>query len=88
MAAYRSALLAGADCIEIDVSRSADGFLFALHDRFVELPTHLDDICFHLLHAYCSNFYSSNYHEKSYISFKLVSQIDKEIWRPKSTREK
>ncbi|XP_057532612.1 glycerophosphodiester phosphodiesterase GDPD4 isoform X1 [Amaranthus tricolor] len=33
MAAYRSALLAGADCIEIDVSRSADGFLFALHDR-------------------------------------------------------
>ncbi|KAH9625895.1 hypothetical protein KSS87_003409 [Heliosperma pusillum] len=33
VAAYRSALHARVDCIEIDVSRSADGFLFALHDR-------------------------------------------------------
>lgn len=33
MAAYRSALHSRADCIEIDVSRSADGILFALHDR-------------------------------------------------------
>ncbi|XP_074272614.1 glycerophosphodiester phosphodiesterase GDPD4 [Silene latifolia] len=33
VAAYRSALRARVDCIEIDVSRSADGFLFALHDR-------------------------------------------------------
>ncbi|KAK9757525.1 hypothetical protein RND81_01G168400 [Saponaria officinalis] len=33
MAAYHSALLARVDCIEIDVSRSADGILFALHDR-------------------------------------------------------
>ncbi|KAL2893922.1 Glycerophosphodiester phosphodiesterase GDPD4 [Bienertia sinuspersici] len=33
MAAYRSALHSQADCIEIDVSRSADGVLFALHDR-------------------------------------------------------
>ncbi|KAL9247633.1 hypothetical protein vseg_021046 [Gypsophila vaccaria] len=33
MAAYRSALRARVDCIEIDVSRSADRVLFALHDR-------------------------------------------------------
>lgn len=33
MAAYRIALDSQADCIEIDVSRSSDGVLFALHDR-------------------------------------------------------
>ncbi|XP_048498646.1 glycerophosphodiester phosphodiesterase GDPD4 isoform X2 [Beta vulgaris subsp. vulgaris] len=32
-AAYRSALHSRADCIEIDVSLSADGVLYALHDR-------------------------------------------------------
>ncbi|KAF8405664.1 hypothetical protein HHK36_007740 [Tetracentron sinense] len=32
MAAYRIALLSQVDCIEIDVSRSSDGVLFALHD--------------------------------------------------------
>ncbi|CAN1178744.1 Glycerophosphodiester phosphodiesterase GDPD4 [Linum perenne] len=31
--AYRSALRSQVDCIEIDVSRSSDGVLFALHDR-------------------------------------------------------
>ncbi|XP_044511894.1 glycerophosphodiester phosphodiesterase GDPD4 isoform X2 [Mangifera indica] len=33
MDAYRSAIHSQADCIEIDVSRSLDGVLFALHDR-------------------------------------------------------
>ncbi|KAF7836382.1 glycerophosphodiester phosphodiesterase GDPD4 [Senna tora] len=33
MAAYSSALRSQVDCIEIDVSRSSDGVLFALHDR-------------------------------------------------------
>ncbi|KAJ4951972.1 hypothetical protein NE237_028804 [Protea cynaroides] len=33
MSAYRIALLSQVDCIEIDVSRSSDGVLFALHDR-------------------------------------------------------
>ncbi|CAA3015041.1 glycerophosphodiester phosphodiesterase GDPD4 isoform X2 [Olea europaea var. sylvestris] len=33
MDAYHIALGAQADCIEIDVSRSSDGVLFALHDR-------------------------------------------------------
>ncbi|XP_057453892.1 glycerophosphodiester phosphodiesterase GDPD4 isoform X2 [Lotus japonicus] len=33
MAAYLHALRARVDCIEIDVSRSSDGVLFALHDR-------------------------------------------------------
>ncbi|EPS64626.1 hypothetical protein M569_10154, partial [Genlisea aurea] len=33
MEAYRDALDSHVDCIEIDVSRSADGVLFALHDR-------------------------------------------------------
>ncbi|KAI4299966.1 hypothetical protein L6164_033387 [Bauhinia variegata] len=33
IAAYKSALRSQVDCIEIDVSRSSDGFLFALHDR-------------------------------------------------------
>ncbi|XXG86990.1 hypothetical protein AAC387_Pa11g1787 [Persea americana] len=33
MDAYRFALLAQVDCIEVDVSRSLDGALFALHDR-------------------------------------------------------
>lgn len=33
MEAYRLALRSRADCIEIDVSRSSDGALFALHDR-------------------------------------------------------
>ncbi|XP_059636413.1 glycerophosphodiester phosphodiesterase GDPD4 [Cornus florida] len=33
MAAYRIALHSRVDCIEIDVSRSSDGVLFALHDR-------------------------------------------------------
>ncbi|KAF1894333.1 hypothetical protein Lal_00027181 [Lupinus albus] len=33
MAAYLSALHSQVDCIEIDVSRSLDGVLFALHDR-------------------------------------------------------
>lgn len=37
MAAYRTALDSQADCIEIDVSRSSDGVLFALHDRYVDL---------------------------------------------------
>ncbi|KAF6142217.1 hypothetical protein GIB67_037135 [Kingdonia uniflora] len=32
MSAYRSALQSQVDCIEIDVSRSSDGVLFALHD--------------------------------------------------------
>lgn len=31
--AYLNAIRSGVDCIEIDVSRSSDGFLFALHDR-------------------------------------------------------
>ncbi|KAJ0085785.1 hypothetical protein Patl1_07324 [Pistacia atlantica] len=35
MAAYRSALHSQVDCIEIDVSRSSDGALFALHDRIL-----------------------------------------------------
>ncbi|KAF9587128.1 hypothetical protein IFM89_039645 [Coptis chinensis] len=34
MSAYRAALVSKVDCIEIDVSRSSDGVLFALHDRF------------------------------------------------------
>ncbi|XP_057973043.1 glycerophosphodiester phosphodiesterase GDPD4 isoform X5 [Malania oleifera] len=33
MAAYLIALRSQVDCIEVDVSRSADGVLFALHDR-------------------------------------------------------
>ncbi|THG21499.1 hypothetical protein TEA_011171 [Camellia sinensis var. sinensis] len=33
MAAYHTALHSRVDCIEIDVSRSSDGILFALHDR-------------------------------------------------------
>uniref|UniRef100_A0A803QBK3 glycerophosphodiester phosphodiesterase n=1 Tax=Cannabis sativa TaxID=3483 RepID=A0A803QBK3_CANSA len=33
IAAYHSALASQVDCIEIDVSRSLDGVLFALHDR-------------------------------------------------------
>ncbi|KAL7605407.1 hypothetical protein Lser_V15G19114 [Lactuca serriola] len=33
MDAYRIAIRSQVDCIEIDVSRSADGVLFALHDR-------------------------------------------------------
>ncbi|XP_028800346.1 glycerophosphodiester phosphodiesterase GDPD4-like isoform X2 [Neltuma alba] len=33
IAAYVSALRSQVDCIEIDVSRSSDGVLFALHDR-------------------------------------------------------
>ncbi|KAJ9676369.1 hypothetical protein PVL29_025072 [Vitis rotundifolia] len=33
MDAYRIALHSQVDCIEIDVSRSSDGVLFALHDR-------------------------------------------------------
>ncbi|XP_048227329.1 glycerophosphodiester phosphodiesterase GDPD4 isoform X2 [Ricinus communis] len=33
MAAYHLAIRSRADCIEIDVSRSLDGALFALHDR-------------------------------------------------------
>lgn len=33
MAAYKTALRSQVDCIEIDVSRSSDGVLFALHDR-------------------------------------------------------
>ncbi|XP_038717757.1 glycerophosphodiester phosphodiesterase GDPD4 isoform X1 [Tripterygium wilfordii] len=33
MAAYGKALHSQVDCIEIDVSRSSDGVLFALHDR-------------------------------------------------------
>ncbi|KAF5206704.1 Glycerophosphodiester phosphodiesterase [Thalictrum thalictroides] len=33
MSAYRAAIVSQVDCIEIDVSRSSDGVLFALHDR-------------------------------------------------------
>ncbi|XP_062072962.1 glycerophosphodiester phosphodiesterase GDPD4-like isoform X1 [Humulus lupulus] len=33
IAAYHSALASQVDCVEIDVSRSLDGVLFALHDR-------------------------------------------------------
>lgn len=33
MDAYHIAIRSQVDCIEIDVSRSADGVLFALHDR-------------------------------------------------------
>lgn len=38
MDAYRFALLAHVDCIEVDVSRSLDGALFALHDRYILSP--------------------------------------------------
>lgn len=34
MNAYNIAISSQADCIEIDVSRSSDGVLFALHDRY------------------------------------------------------
>lgn len=33
MDAFRMALNSRVDCVEIDVSRSSDGVLFALHDR-------------------------------------------------------
>ena len=33
MDAFRMALDAWVDCVEVDVSRSSDGVLFALHDR-------------------------------------------------------
>jgi glycerophosphoryl diester phosphodiesterase len=33
MEAFRMALDARVDCVEVDVSRSSDGVLFALHDR-------------------------------------------------------
>ncbi|CAN4121616.1 unnamed protein product [Withania somnifera] len=39
MAAYQTALNSQADCIEIDVSRSSDGVLFALHDRDLQRIT-------------------------------------------------
>lgn len=35
MAAYHFALHSQVDCIEIDVSRSLDGVLLALHDRYI-----------------------------------------------------
>ncbi|KAL6994721.1 hypothetical protein U1Q18_045805 [Sarracenia purpurea var. burkii] len=35
MTAYHTALHIPVDCIEIDVSRSSDGVLFALHDRYM-----------------------------------------------------
>lgn len=35
MAAYKIALGARVDCVEIDASRSSDGVLFALHDRYI-----------------------------------------------------
>lgn len=37
MAAYDIALRSQVDCIEIDVSRSSDGVLLALHDRYFRL---------------------------------------------------
>ncbi|XP_038996643.1 uncharacterized protein LOC120121324 [Hibiscus syriacus] len=37
MSAYGFALRSQVDCIEIDVSRSSDGVLFALHDRYFHL---------------------------------------------------
>lgn len=37
MNAYNIAISSQADCIEIDVSRSSDGVLFALHDRYYGL---------------------------------------------------
>ncbi|XP_060175564.1 glycerophosphodiester phosphodiesterase GDPD4 isoform X2 [Lycium barbarum] len=39
MAAYQTALNSQADCIEVDVSRSSDGVLFALHDRDLQRIT-------------------------------------------------
>lgn len=39
MDAYRFALHSQVDCIEIDVSRSLDGVLFALHDRCILYPS-------------------------------------------------
>ncbi|KAK3014792.1 hypothetical protein RJ639_009123 [Escallonia herrerae] len=39
MAAYHIALDSQVDCIEIDVSRSSDGVLFALHDRDLQQIT-------------------------------------------------
>ena len=46
MDAYRIALHSKVDCIEIDVSRSFDGVLFALHDRY--FSDHLPYLLFHL----------------------------------------
>ena len=37
MAAYHLALRSKVDCLEIDVSRSKDGVLFALHDRYIRI---------------------------------------------------
>ena len=45
MDAYRIALHSKVDCIEIDVSRSFDGVLFALHDRY--FSDHLHYLLFH-----------------------------------------
>ncbi|XP_057469932.1 glycerophosphodiester phosphodiesterase GDPD4 isoform X1 [Actinidia eriantha] len=39
MTAYHTALRSQVDCIEIDVSRSSDGVLFALHDRDLQRIT-------------------------------------------------
>ncbi|XP_014500225.1 glycerophosphodiester phosphodiesterase GDPD4 [Vigna radiata var. radiata] len=44
MASYFHAIQAHADCIEIDVSRSSDGVLFALHDRDLQQLTGNDSI--------------------------------------------
>ncbi|QCD95355.1 glycerophosphoryl diester phosphodiesterase [Vigna unguiculata] len=44
MASYFHAVQAHADCIEIDVSRSSDGVLFALHDRDLQQLTGNDSI--------------------------------------------
>ncbi|EOY16979.1 PLC-like phosphodiesterases superfamily protein isoform 2 [Theobroma cacao] len=39
MSAYQFALRSQVDCIEIDISRSSDGVLFALHDRDLQRIT-------------------------------------------------
>ncbi|CAA6660187.1 unnamed protein product [Spirodela intermedia] len=44
MGAYHEALRSNVDCIEIDVSRSSDGVLFALHDRDLQRMTGNDTI--------------------------------------------
>lgn len=54
MNAYNIAISSQADCIEIDVSRSSDGVLFALHDRYYGFCGSDVSVMFFLLCCYDS----------------------------------
>ncbi|RZS06515.1 hypothetical protein BHM03_00037177 [Ensete ventricosum] len=78
MDAYRVAIDSRVDCIEIDVSRSSDGVLFALHDRCVVGVYHplVDEELVRILHGEGKKVYAWTVDDAESMQRMLFEHVD------------